>query len=53
MSLLITAVEKMEDIEDERRLLFDLNVIRVATNNFSHENKLGQGGFGPVYKVCI
>ena len=22
-----------------------------ATNGFSSENKLGQGGFGPVYKV--
>lgn len=22
-----------------------------ATNNFSKDNKLGQGGFGPVYKV--
>lgn len=22
-----------------------------ATNNFSSENKLGEGGFGPVYKV--
>ncbi|KAF9590365.1 hypothetical protein IFM89_033891 [Coptis chinensis] len=27
---------------------FDFNVVSAATNNFS--NKLGQGGFGPVYK---
>lgn len=32
-------------------LIFDFNSILVATNNFSVENKLGQGGFGPVYKV--
>jgi hypothetical protein len=25
--------------------------IRVATHNFSDDNKLGQGGFGAVYKV--
>ncbi|EHA8589189.1 receptor-like serine/threonine-protein kinase SD1-8 [Cocos nucifera] len=30
--------------------LFDLRTIIAATNNFSIENKLGQGGFGPVYK---
>nr|XP_029122457.1 receptor-like serine/threonine-protein kinase SD1-8 isoform X3 [Elaeis guineensis] len=30
--------------------LFDLGTIIVATNNFSIENKLGKGGFGPVYK---
>ncbi|XP_076959397.1 putative cysteine-rich receptor-like protein kinase 20 [Bidens hawaiensis] len=29
---------------------FDLRTIQVATNNFSVENKLGEGGFGPVYK---
>nr|XP_007157182.1 hypothetical protein PHAVU_002G049300g [Phaseolus vulgaris]ESW29176.1 hypothetical protein PHAVU_002G049300g [Phaseolus vulgaris] len=27
-----------------------LRSLRVATNNFSDLNKLGQGGFGPVYK---
>ena len=30
---------------------FDLSVIAKATNNFSSNNKLGEGGFGPVYKV--
>lgn len=30
---------------------FTLSTIQVATNNFSLENKLGEGGFGPVYKV--
>ncbi|XP_027348374.1 G-type lectin S-receptor-like serine/threonine-protein kinase B120 [Abrus precatorius] len=30
--------------------LFNFSCILVATNNFSEENKLGQGGFGPVYK---
>lgn len=26
-------------------------VLRTATNNFSEENKLGEGGFGEVFKV--
>ena len=30
---------------------FDLSTIIKATNNFSINNKLGEGGFGPVYKV--
>ena len=29
----------------------DLGSLCVATKNFSDLNKLGQGGFGPVYKV--
>jgi hypothetical protein len=31
--------------------IFDLTVIANATDNFSRNNKLGEGGFGPVYKV--
>ncbi|AAC13895.1 T1F9.5 [Arabidopsis thaliana] len=30
--------------------LFEMNTIQTATNNFSLSNKLGQGGFGSVYK---
>lgn len=38
--------------EDSMELpLLDLATIVNATNNFSTDNKLGQGGFGPVYKV--
>jgi hypothetical protein len=32
-------------------LQFEMAVIRTATDNFSHENKIGEGGFGEVYKV--
>lgn len=31
--------------------LFDLSTITKATNNFSVSRKIGEGGFGPVYKV--
>ncbi|CAL9098291.1 unnamed protein product [Musa textilis] len=29
---------------------YDIDIIKAATNYFDHENKLGEGGFGPVYK---
>lgn len=32
---------------------FHLESILDATNNFANANKLGQGGFGPVYKVIM
>ena len=32
--------------------LVEFEEIAKATNNFSLNNKLGEGGFGPVYKVC-
>ena len=31
--------------------VYDFLQVLEATNNFSEENKLGQGGFGLVYKV--
>ncbi|CAI0550508.1 unnamed protein product [Linum tenue] len=40
-------------VGDERAasLLVSLNVLTAATMEFSSSNKLGEGGFGPVYKV--
>ncbi|KAL5228251.1 hypothetical protein ABZP36_016516, partial [Zizania latifolia] len=35
---------------DERFSLFKFSKIKEATGNFCQENKLGEGGFGPVYK---
>ncbi|XP_058771486.1 probable receptor-like protein kinase At1g11050 [Vicia villosa] len=29
---------------------FSLRQLKIATNNFDHQNKIGEGGFGPVYK---
>ncbi|XP_052114851.1 receptor-like serine/threonine-protein kinase SD1-8 isoform X1 [Arachis duranensis] len=37
-------------IDDLELPLFDFNTLTMATKNFSEENKLGQGGFGVVYK---
>ncbi|KAM5588495.1 hypothetical protein ABKV19_006774 [Rosa sericea] len=34
-------------------LIYDFDTISTATNNFSITNKLGQGGFGPVYKGML
>ncbi|KAA8526893.1 hypothetical protein F0562_008878 [Nyssa sinensis] len=39
--------------KDPELPLFDYATIAKATNNFSVSNKLGEGGFGPVYKVTI
>ncbi|KAK7405147.1 hypothetical protein VNO78_06345 [Psophocarpus tetragonolobus] len=47
----IWAEEKDDGGQENLELpFFDLSTIINATNNFSTENKLGEGGFGPVYK---
>jgi hypothetical protein len=32
-------------------ILYTYNVLKVATKDFHPSNKLGEGGFGAVYKV--
>ncbi|XP_039687024.1 probable leucine-rich repeat receptor-like serine/threonine-protein kinase At3g14840 [Medicago truncatula] len=38
---------------DLQTSLFTLRQIKAATNNFDISNKIGEGGFGPVYKGCL
>ncbi|KAL2341981.1 hypothetical protein Fmac_009921 [Flemingia macrophylla] len=38
------------NMDDVELPTFDFNTITIATNNFSEEKKLGQGGFGIVYR---
>ena len=40
-----------DEMTTEESLQFDLSTIEAATNNFSADNKLGEGGFGEVYRV--
>ncbi|XP_056176855.1 uncharacterized protein LOC115668446 isoform X2 [Syzygium oleosum] len=51
-SRLKTMVYKGESLESGAPNLqtFRYATLRAATDNFSSENKLGEGGFGPVYK---
>jgi len=42
-----------DDIESIGSLLLDLSTLRVATGDFSEHKRLGEGGFGVVYKVSI
>lgn len=49
--LISSAEFKEEDKKGIDVPFFDLGSILAATDNFSDANKLGQGGFGPVYKV--
>lgn len=49
--LFLLAVGKVEEVKDMELQFFDLGTLKTATNNFSDENKLGEGGFGVVYKV--
>jgi hypothetical protein len=49
--LVIVSDEADDEISSAESLQFELGTIKVATENFSNANKLGQGGFGTVYKV--
>ncbi|KAG4980559.1 hypothetical protein JHK82_033801 [Glycine max] len=42
-----------QGIEDIELPTFDLSVLANATENYSTKNKLGEGGFGPVYKGTL
>ena len=41
------------EITTMESLQYDFGTIQTATDDFSDEKKLGEGGFGAVYKVLI
>ncbi|GMN49791.1 hypothetical protein TIFTF001_018952 [Ficus carica] len=50
----VTTTSKDDELVNTEELpLIDLATISAATDNFSNSNKLGQGGFGSVYKGVL
>lgn len=50
-SITLCMLSVADDITRLGIVQFDFNAIEAATSNFQKSNKLGQGGFGEVYKV--
>lgn len=51
LHILFSFLEVEREIINGESLQVDFCTIRVATSYFSNTNRLGQGGFGAVYKV--
>ncbi|KAJ1291232.1 hypothetical protein BS78_02G301700 [Paspalum vaginatum] len=52
-TLLLIDSTNPEDIQSIDSLIIDLPTLRATTGNFDEGRKLGEGGFGAVYKVLI
>ncbi|XP_068644984.1 G-type lectin S-receptor-like serine/threonine-protein kinase At4g27290 [Aristolochia californica] len=51
--LVSSTIELQEDGKSPELPFFDPSTLMTATNNFSLESKLGEGGFGSVYKGTL
>lgn len=46
-------VEEDTVVGQDRQIAFTMEELIAATENFDDQNKLGEGGFGAVYKVTL
>ncbi|KAK1376669.1 Non-specific serine/threonine protein kinase [Heracleum sosnowskyi] len=49
----VVLIHSLGTVRQGNTKLFDFKIIANATGNFSQNNKLGEGGFGPVYKGTL
>ncbi|KAF7060350.1 hypothetical protein CFC21_067145 [Triticum aestivum] len=47
------SAEAEDDIESANSMMIDILTLQVATGDFAESNKLGEGGFGAVYKGTL
>lgn len=52
-NILKTKNKQRRDIKNSELQFFTFENVVSATNNFADNCRLGEGGFGPVYKVRI
>ena len=45
--------DNLNQVKVQELPLFNFVKLASTTNNFHESNKLGQGGFGPVYRVMV
>ncbi len=45
--------DNLSQVKVQELPLFNFEKLATATDNFHLSNKLGQGGFGPVYRVMV
>lgn len=53
VQLLLPTESSPDDMQSFGSLLLDLSTLRTATYDFSEHKRLGEGGFGVVYKVTL
>ncbi|XP_044362047.1 cysteine-rich receptor-like protein kinase 6 [Triticum aestivum] len=53
MAAVLAYESHVEGIDSTESLIIDLPTIRIATDNFAEDHKLGEGGFGAVYKGSL